>query len=94
MEDKRTVVGVRRSLIDRNNFLREFIVSPDVSQGLSEGALTTLQYQAAVNSALLYAVASNDNDPRVGYQAANAPDFITETFYGASIPHWIPHSFS
>lgn len=85
---------LRVYFIDKDNFLHEYNGSSDTSQGFSKGELSNFKYKAAVNSGLLYAVASDGNNNRVGYQAANAPDRITETTWGESDPHWAQRSFS
>jgi hypothetical protein len=40
-----------------------------------------MNYKAAPNSRLLYAVCSYPDQPRVGFQSADAPASITEAFY-------------
>ena len=45
-------------------------------------SLASFKYKAAVNSGLLYTIASEISNNTVGYQYADAPDRITETIWG------------
>ncbi|KAJ7450620.1 hypothetical protein FB451DRAFT_1101809 [Mycena latifolia] len=62
--------------IDRNNQVRELCYGR--MGNFVPGGLDNMNYKAAPNSGLLYALSNSKGDIRVGFQSDDAPGVITE----------------
>ncbi|KAF8964477.1 hypothetical protein BDZ97DRAFT_1757827 [Flammula alnicola] len=70
---------IRLYFIGSDNLIRERRYTRNQTPW-GPGGLDAKRYKAAPNSGLLYAIVT-DNNPRVGFQSADAPESITEAAY-------------